>query len=318
MASSLSSLPVLMTGAAGFLGRLLLKRLLREGALVTTLDQAPAPADLAQAPNLNWLRGALDSADDIAKAVWAAPPPASGQAVLFHLAAMNHAGECNHDPERARAINTRATLELAQAWGRAGHRRMVFCSSAQVYAPSPKGRPLSEDDPTEPRGAYAKSKLDAEQGLIRLSREQDLAVEIARLSNVYGPGAHPDTVVMAAMDQALSPGGEISLRDYSPVRDFIYCRDVVEGLLALALAGGERGTGIYNLSTGQGSKVGQVAAILARLSNKTAPKAEAGSRGDVLVLNSTKLRQCTGWRPAYDLEQGLTETYRELSANGQT
>ena len=101
-------------------------------------------------------------------------------------------------PAKAKLLNTDSVLAMAQEWLDAGHSRMVFPSSAHVYATKPDGRDLCENDPVQDASVYARTKLAAESGLAELAAARGLSVDVARLANVYGQGAHRDTVVSEA------------------------------------------------------------------------------------------------------------------------
>ncbi|MCC7274070.1 MAG: NAD-dependent epimerase/dehydratase family protein [Alphaproteobacteria bacterium] len=168
---------VLVTGAAGFVGRALTARLAASGvavvAAVRRAEGAPEGAvvvgDLA-AP-VDWSR-ALDGVD-----------------AVVHLAARVHVmRERAADPDAAfAAVNVAATRGLAEAARRAGVRRLVFVSSVKVLGERTlPGRPFRDGDPPAPEDAYARSKRDAEDVLVSIA---GLETAIVRPPLVYGPGA---------------------------------------------------------------------------------------------------------------------------------
>jgi len=299
--------PVVLTGARGFLGGHLIPALSGLGARVLALDIAPAwpglPAGIA------WRQADLCAKGALGLALEAAEIDPS-QAVLFHLASLSMPYQCEDDPDRAQALTADLAMEMGRAWLTAGGRRMLFPSSALIYQPRPQGPDLGEDDPVSGRNAYTRAKLAAEQGLSALATEQDLALEMARLSNVYGPGAIAQTVLAEAMQKARD-GQTPLMRAPGEVLDFLYVADAIQGLLRLAalepVAGGRR----TNLSTGQGHTVAQAAGIIARLAGVTPPPEGPGQpgHGKRLVLDNRRLRQLTGWAPQMALQEGLALTW---------
>ena len=316
MASSFAKRPALIAGAGGFIGLRLCRLLVEQGALVTALDLFPPPEKAPWLKHVAWVEGSIADQGCRREAV-GAMARGEGRPVLFHLAGMSHAGECRDNPAKARLLNTDSVLDMAQDWLRAGNRRMVFPSSALVYAPGNGGKPLAESDPTFGASVYAQTKLEAESGLAEMALRQGLSVDVARLANVYGPGAHGDTVVSEAFATAMDKG-RVSLRDPGPVLDFIHLDDVLQGLVRLALAGDEPGFRLYNLSTGVGVSIGEMAVEVARLTGTGQPRFDVNEdKGPVFatVLKNSALAERTGWKPEYSLREGLEKTYKELTSN---
>jgi len=307
----------LVTGAAGFLGRRLLRRLLARGCVVVALDRRPWP-DLPKGETITWVFGSLEDSALQAQAVGEIERRGGRGAVLYHLAGASHVGACQADPERAFRINCEAALELVRRWLERGLRRVVFPSTGLVYRLRSGMEPLREDAPVAPRNVYAATKLAAEEGLRVLAEGSGLSVDIARLSNVYGGrGAAPDTVVSEALSQALA-GRSPVLRRPGVRLDFLYAEDAAEGLIRLAEAGKEPGCRLINLSTGRGRLVAEMGELVRRLAGlpEPAPADLSAGRGEGLVLDNTRLKGRTGWVPEFDLEMGLREALAELRDHG--
>jgi UDP-glucose 4-epimerase len=306
---------VAVTGAAGFLARHLIPALAQAGARVLALDVAPPWPGLPA--GVEWRQVDLMTQKGVREALERTPEPA-GEAVLFHFAAMSMPFECARNPEKARAFNAGMALGVGRSWRERGGRRLVFVSSALVYQPVDDGRDICEDDPVLGRNPYTEAKLAAEQGMAAMAAEGGLTVEVVRLSNVYGPGAHPQTVLSEAMDKAQAgqspvmklPGEEL---------DFIHVRDVAQGMLCLAALEEHPGGCRYtNLSTGRGCRVAYAAGVIARLAGVEPPPDDEKQRGYGyrLVLDNTRLRRLTGWAPRVSLEDGLEQTWKERGGKG--
>lgn len=184
---------VLVTGASGFVGRAVTRRLLLEGiavrGVVRTPDAAiPEGAERALVPDIgattDWGR-ALEDVD-----------------VVIHLAARVHVmRETSADPLALfRAVNTAGTLNLARQAAQAGVRRLVFMSTVKVHGEAGRFR---ESDPPAPADSYGRSKLEAETGLRAIAADTGLEVVILRPPLVYGPGVRAN---FASLMRAIERG----------------------------------------------------------------------------------------------------------------
>lgn len=172
-----TSARVLITGASGFLGRALSRRLRADGFTVTALSRN-APVALGE----SWVKvGQYEDADSLLK----------GQDCVLHLAARVHvmADEDGDSLAVYRAANVDLTVHLAQKAAQEGVKRFVFISSVKVHGEeSSADRPFSAADPLEPKDPYGISKSEAEQALRLIAKHTGMEVVIIRPPLVYGPG----------------------------------------------------------------------------------------------------------------------------------
>lgn len=304
--------PVIITGAAGFLGRHLIRALAGVGAEVLALDQAAAPPKLP--PGVEWRQVDLMTPQGRAQGLGQGPG-AAADTLLFHFAALSMPVDCARDPQRARELNAGMATALGRAWLARGGRQILFASSALVYTPPEDGRDLSEDAPVSGRDPYTRAKLAAEDGLASLAGEGDLALQIVRLSNVYGPGAHPGTVVLEAMQMARA-GQTPLMRRPGMELDLLYVQDVTQGMLRLCALQPVPGCRVVNLSTGKGVRVAQMATEISRLAGLAPPPDDETQLGygQRLVLENRLLKSLIGWEPQTELSQGLALTWRAFAA----
>lgn len=169
---------VLVTGANGFVGKAVCEHLLALGAHVKgAVRNYPLASYHVQAPSLtadaNWTTQ-LQQVD-----------------VVVHCAARVHVmSDTATDPLAAfRAVNTEGTLNLARQAAEAGVKRFIFISSIKVNGEhTDPGKPFDENVQTPPEDPYGRSKYEAEQGLMALANECDMAVTIIRPPLIYGEG----------------------------------------------------------------------------------------------------------------------------------
>jgi nucleoside-diphosphate-sugar epimerase len=162
----------LVTGAAGFIGGLLVEELVRKGHTVTALTRDPARTRDLEPLGVRIVTGDLSTGAGLDEAL-------RDQEVVFHVAGLIKA---RHESEFARA-NVEGVRRIVQAAERARTPRFVHVSSMAAAGPAGRGKPLREGDPDRPVTPYGRSKLAGE----RIVRESGLAWTIVRPPMVYGP-----------------------------------------------------------------------------------------------------------------------------------
>ncbi|MEU5896775.1 MULTISPECIES: NAD-dependent epimerase/dehydratase family protein [unclassified Streptomyces] len=238
---------ILVTGAAGFLGRHLVRALHAQGLDVLAVDNLCVPP--VEAPPDDLLcASVLDlTAEDL-----------RGVTCIYHLSAWKSVPDSFSHPYRC-VENVRAgehVLRLARA---AGVARVVVASSCEVYGTTQT--PTREDAPLAPRSAYAMSKA-AVDCLAAVVRRGGQDVTVARLFNVYGPGERPDAVVPAFCQGALVKGEIVVEGSGRQRRDFSYVTDIVARLVELSLV--ETCPAIVNLGSGTSHTILELSSWMTR------------------------------------------------------
>ena len=174
---------IFITGAGGFLGKDLIRRLQSEGRYRLSASVRNAETNVTAGVVMHFT-GAMDT-----RTSWTAA--LTGVDVVVHCAARVHImADKSADPLQAfRDVNVDATLHLARQAAAAGVRRFVFISSIKVNGEeSQVGRPYTPDDEPKPIDAYGLSKWEAEKGLLQLAEEVEMDIVIIRPVLIYGPG----------------------------------------------------------------------------------------------------------------------------------
>lgn len=293
---------VLLTGAAGFLGAHVARRLVQEGCQVFCLTRAASDlerlADLRD--HLHLVVGNLLDEEGTARIVRQVRPE-----LCLHLAWYAEPGLYLHSPVNVAYIG--ATLRLAQQLAEAGCRRLVAAGTVAEYD-SDYGY-LSESTPTRPGTLYAASKTAAQIALAALAGPIGLTVAWARIFYIYGPGEHPKRFVPDVIG-ALLRGEPVRTTLGEQVRDYLHAADVAAALWAVAQS---ELTGAVNIGSGQPVTNRQMVLKLGELTGRP----ELVRFGDLpyrpgdpmfVCADVRRLRQSTGWQPAYDLESGLRQT----------
>ena len=304
---------ILVTGGAGYIGGTVARLLLAGGDRVTVYDNLSHSKRAAVAAGAEFVEG--DVAD---RALLEDTLRAGRFDGVMHFAALIEAGESMEKPEIYFRNNTAGTLTLLEAMLAAGHKRLVFSSTAACYG-EPEKTPIAEDARLAPTNAYGESKLMVEEMLGWFNRIHGLRYASLRYFNVagamegFGEAHEPEShLIPLVLDVALGRrksiqiyGEDYPTRDGTCIRDYIHVRDLADAhLLALAALGTQgRADGlIYNLGNGQGFTVREVIESARRVTGRAiAVEARARRAGDpaVLVASSEKIKRELGWKPRF-------------------
>jgi GDP-4-dehydro-6-deoxy-D-mannose reductase len=307
---------VLVTGADGFVGQRLVRRLVETGHEVTAAcrpsEGLSGWADDRWGAAVRLVPFELNDAPGIRSAL------ADPQEAVVHLAAVASVREAREDPGRAWVINAAGTARLLEALIQvrdvAGSDPMVLIvSSAEVYGAGPAS-PRVESDVARPQSPYAASKAGSEIAALEAWRRAGLRVIVARPFTHTGPGQPPPYVVPAFIERllAMKAGGprRVPTGNLEPVRDLLDVRDVVNAYIALLERGMPGET--YNIARGEGITLAELFQQIARLLGVAAepfPDPSLVRSGDIpyLVGDASKLRGATGWSPTITLERTLRD-----------
>jgi nucleoside-diphosphate-sugar epimerase len=293
----------LVTGAAGFIGAALARRLVARGDTVTALaGPGSDPWRLDQLrDDAHVLEVDLRDADAVARTVQAARPE-----VVFHLAAH---GAYSWQRSLHRMIDTNVTglANLAEATFDAGARALVNAGSSSEYGLKDHAPP--EDELPEPNSAYAVTKASATLLCGWVARTRGAAVTTLRLYSAYGPWEEPRRLMPAlvahGIDRRLPP-----LADPAIARDFVYVEDVIDAFL-LAAEGAVPGEGaVYNVGSGVQTTLRELAETARRVYGIEEEPAWAAFPArdwdtDVWVADARRTDAELGWQARTPLDAGL-------------
>lgn len=298
-----------ITGVCGFIGRSVARNLLKNGLTVIGIDSCEVlPADLeeyVQYGRMFFLPQDFFKARTDIKHILNNRHDC--QKVMIHLAGIADAGICSKNPERAYAANVHLTWEIACFCADAGIGRCLFASTGYVYGTSTRMRLFKETDTVKADSVYAATKIASEHLLSVQSHQNDFQAVIMRFSNVYGKDSNSKTVLGKIIDQA-KKNLPVTVRDASPVRDFIHIDDVAEAVMRLSKVSIDQQAIIVNVSTGRGIRIAEAAAIAAQACGKVYDGVtQQDSVGNMLVLDTSFLECLVGWVPEITISQGLQQ-----------
>jgi UDP-glucose 4-epimerase len=302
---------VAVTGAAGFLGAAVVRRLLARGHRVLawvrpTTDLARLSPALGQGP-LTLLRldtGALRDPGGRAEAARALR--GFGAEVLVHAAWRGVRGPARDEP--AQVDEVAATLDVLRAGAEAGVRRFVGLGSQAEYGP--QAGVITEETVPTPATLYGSAKLAAGQLSLALAPRLGVSAAWARAFSIYGPGERPGTLV-PDLASALREGRPFPLGRGDVRWDFLFEDDAGDAIEALAAQDGAVGT--FNVASGAAVPLEEVFTRVRDLAAPGAPLAVGArprSPADLPRLEASiaRLREATGWAPLIGLDDGLART----------
>lgn len=273
----MAEIRVVITGASGFIGMALLKRL-------CTFPNLEVIAVHEKKSNIyRFDKSFVKSAD-----------------FVVHLAEPNSEHKISQNFEKIISdakINAQKLIDLK-------FKNIIYFSSASVYN-KVISKSLNESDSVVANNKYSMMKLEIEE--IFYTKANSV---ILRPSNVYGPGMSKENVMSRILSQ-LNQSGPITVRNLNSVRDFIYIDDVCEVITKLIFRIIEKPlpNNIYNLGTGTGTSILNLVEILLRLSQQTNRRIKSEFLEecvDSLVLDISLIKKDLSWSPKTTLINGLS------------
>lgn len=295
----------LVTGGAGFIGSHVVDALIKRGFGVLVID------DLSTGKRDNISSKAFFVKMDIRSARLEEEIQKFKPNIVFHHAAQIDVRISVEDPEVDAHINLLASVKLLEASRKAGVKKFVFASSGGAIYGGAKRIPTPETYNAKPLSPYGVSKLSFEHYLHCYEHVYGLPFVSLRYANVYGPrqSVMGEAGVIALFINKMLLGEQPMINgNGKQTRDFIYVEDAVRANM-IALKPSTRG--IYNIGTGVETSINGLFDTIKKLTKSSAKKnyrsAKAGEERRS-VLSSQKAARELGWKPLYQLDQGLKKT----------
>ena len=295
---------ILVTGAAGYIGRFLVNELVQQGHEVVAVDLQPAPAGLP--PELP-SSVSLELGDVTDKAAMKALVDRQPLTAIIHLAGLVTMA-CERNPDACMRVNLGGTHNMLDAARDAGVPRFVFASTISVYGPDVEQPMVEGVTPAEPLTWYGQSKILGEQLGLYYQRRWGLDFRAARMAAIVGPsrvaaGSATMYTSLILERAALGQRYEIDV-DPEAGTPVLYARDCARGLAALATAEAAPRR-IYHLSTGLVTASELVALAKSRVPDadlefdtdpQLGPVSKISAKWDLSIKAA---EEDLGWKPAF-------------------
>jgi len=309
---------VLITGGSGYIGAHIAHDLADAGFEVRILDDFSNGLEKRVTRFKDIHRANILDREAVVNAV-------RGVDSVIHLAAKKAVGESVDNPLKYYENNVAGTLNLLAAMSINGVKKIVFSSTAAVYAPSEKDA-ISEDDATEPLSPYGATKLLSEELIETIGKAEGWSSISLRYFNVVGSGSEElgdnskDNLVpkvFQAFESGHSPeiyGDDYPTPDGTCIRDYIHVSDLSSSHIAALESVNERQVAeIYNVGSGVGYSVREVIEQIEKtIGRSTHAKVVPRRAGDSpkLISNISHISEDLGWRPKLSLKEMVDSAWQ--------
>jgi nucleoside-diphosphate-sugar epimerase len=306
---------VLVTGASGFIGSHIVRRLIRDGHAVSVLARPTSSWERLKdvAGSFTVIPVDITDAEALLPAMRALKPE-----WIFHMANAGLYGGASGTDAQVVRVNVLGLVNLLEALHEVPYEVFVNGASSAEYGP--KHAPMKESDVCEPMSTYAVTKLAATSYATMVARLKGKPIVSTRFFSPYGPGDDERRLVPTLIRTMLA-GKEATVAPEA-MRDYIYIDDAVDALVALAEHPDKTAiTGqIVNLGTGTGIRARQVVDVVAA-ATAVVPKVTWNNTqlrywdSSVWQADMTKTFSLTSWRPKTSFEQGVAATVSWIRNN---
>ncbi len=296
---------VLVTGGAGFIGSHIVDSYLATGYEVVVVD------DLSSGNRDNLNASAKFYKMDIRSPELMEVFERERPDFVNHLAAQVNVRLSTVKPLIDADVNVKGTLNVLECARTYSTSHLIYSSTGGAVYGDPNYLPCDEEHAIQPLSQYGVSKYAAELYILAYFRLFGINYTVLRYSNVYGPRQDPrgEAGVVAKFIGSMLKGNQPTIYgDGNQQRDFLYVGDCAR---ANMLAQSAKICGIFNISTGTGTKIEELFVRIRGITHYQGdPKYVAAKQGEVLnsSLDASKAARELGWQPEISLEQGLVDT----------
>ena len=280
--SEFAGAKVIVTGAAGFIGHNMVKRLNQLNAETLVIDRAQP---VEHFPNVDFEWADLRHLNKEYEADF-----------LIHLAAVTNAGYAE--------TNVLGTVNLMNHVNIS--KRILFPSTALIYKAS--DQPISEDGELDQASTYAQSKTIGEQILKFHSKRQGVDHTVVRFFNVFGPGQLSMYIIPQILRQIIAEN-QVVVRNGAVMRDMLFVDDCIDAVLRLAVTD-QAANEVFNIGSGEIVSIAEIARQAIKVSGRqdvkyTDLEQNIDYSPTAIMADIEKVTGAINWRPRVSLAEGL-------------
>lgn len=313
---------ILVTGAAGFIGQHLIRRLAADGHDITALDIKPQPREAyAEEDRVTYISGSILHEEFVDTMVFPSP---NSYDRIYHLAAIVGV-ERYANPEDLLYVvdvNVNGTRNLLDRV-RGSNTRFVYTSTSEIFGRNPD-IPWAEDDdrvlgpPSESRWSYSSTKAVCEHMIESIGHtDPGVSTTIVRPFNLYGPGQRPDFVIPKFLEQVADGGVPTVYGDGSQKRCFTFIDDFIEGIVR-ASERDHDSSETYNLGSTDEIEIRDLADLVlevAGMDDREPTFVDPGDdheEPDRRIPDVSRAKERLDWEATTPLKAGLERTLESL------
>jgi len=299
---------ILVTGGAGFIGKHLVKFLIKNKNNVSILDNFSNSKKKSisqfEKYQIKIFEGDIRNNEDILKA-------SKNQDLVIHLAAKISVEESIKNPSETFEINVKGTEKILEVCKKNNIKKIIVASSAAIYGEGNRINKITEQTTMNPISPYGESKIEMEKKIIQFCSDNKIDYVILRFFNIYGIGQSKEYAgVITKFLEKIKKNEDLKIfGDGLQTRDFVSIDDII---YSISKAIEHTGNGIFNIGSGEKITIKELAELMISLSNKKLKiKYLNEKKGDIkyseadIQLAKTKLNYTCKNELKYGIQQFL-------------